>query len=402
MIDLSKNFSICARRMRASAIRELMKISGQPGIISFAGGYPDSRLFPLKEVADLVPSIFEEFGGKPLQYGRTEGEVLLIEELIKLAKQDGLEITADNIMVTTASQQALDLISKVFIDPSDPVLVELPSYVGGLQVFQCYGAHMVGVPTDKDGVRMDLLSRKLKKLYDEGEHYKFIYLVPDFQNPAGMTLSVERRKKLVDLSDKYDALIVEDTPYRELRYEGICPPTLVSLDGCQNVISIRSFSKILAPALRLGWVIAHPDIIQKLTVAKQSADLCPSTINQYIAAEFCRRGLLKLQIEKLKAAYKRKRDAMLAALKEFMPGESGISWSHPEGGLFLWLVLPSNIDTTKLFRDALKEKVAYVIGTAFYCNGRGHNTLRLNFSYPSEEEIHEGIRRLANVIKAKL
>jgi 2-aminoadipate transaminase len=402
MIDLVKNYGIHARRIKKSVIRELLKLTNKPEMISFAGGLPDPTLFPREDIKDICTKIIDEFGNSAFQYSSTEGEPLLKAELIILAEKDGLKITEDNILVTVSSQQGLDLIGKVFIDPSDPVIVELPSYIGGLQVFQGYGAHMHGIPTDDDGILVDVLEETLDQLKGTEEHYKFIYLVPDFQNPAGVTLSLERRKKIIELSRKYSILIIEDTPYRELRFEGQNPPSLMSLDDTNNVVMVHTFSKIFVPGFRLGWVIAHPDIIRKLALAKQSVDLCTPAFTQLIAYEFCRRGLLEKHIEKVKAVYHKKRDVMLKALEEYMPKIKGLSWTRPQGGLFLWLRVPEHINCDKLFYEAVEQNVAFVIGSAFHCDGHGQNTMRLNFSYPTHEEIDEGIKRLANVIKTKL
>ncbi|MEQ8224716.1 MAG: PLP-dependent aminotransferase family protein [Candidatus Eremiobacterota bacterium] len=402
MIDLVKNYGIHARRIKKSVIRELLKLTNRPEMISFAGGLPDPTLFPKEDIKDICAKVIDEYGNSAFQYSTTEGEPQLKRELIKLAKKDGLTINEDNILITVSSQQGLDLLGKVFIDPSDPVIVELPSYVGGLQVFQGYGAHMHGIPTDHDGILVDVLEDTLGQLKGTEEHYKFIYLVPDFQNPAGVTLSLERRKKIIELSKKYDILIIEDTPYRELRFEGQSPPSLMSLDDTSNVVMLHTFSKIFVPGFRLGWVIAHADIIRKLAFAKQSVDLCTPAFTQLITYEYCRRGLLEEHIETVKRAYHKKRDVMLRALEEYMPKVEGVRWTRPQGGLFLWIMLPDHINCDKLFYEAIEQDVAFVIGSAFHCDGRGQNTMRLNFSYPTHEEIDEGIKRLAKVIKAKL
>lgn len=402
MIDLVKNYGIHARRIKKSVIRELLKLTNRPGMISFAGGLPDPKAFPTGDIKDICSTVIDEFGDSALQYGATEGDGRLIKELIKWEAREGIKVTEENILVTVSSQQGLDLIGKVFIDPSDPVVVELPSYLGGLQVFNGYGAHLWGIKIDDDGILVDRLEESLEKLKNMEEHYKFIYLVPDFQNPGGVTLSHERRKKIIELSQKYDVLVIEDTPYRELRFEGEAPPPLKAMDTTDNVIAVHTFSKIFVPGLRLGWVVAHPAIIRKLALAKQSVDLCTPTFTQLIAYEFCRRGLLEKHIEKVKAIYYKKRNVMLKALEEHMPKVEGLRWTRPEGGLFLWLTVPININCDTLFYEAVEENVAFVIGSAFHCNGKGWNTMRLNFSFPTEEEIYEGIKRLAKVIKKKL
>lgn len=402
MIDLVKNYSVIARRMKRSVIRELLKLTNKPDIISFAGGLPDPTAFPVEEIKDITQEVLDKKGASALQYGPTEGVPELIEELIKLAKEQGEDVGPENILVTVASQQGLDLVGKVLIDPSDPIIVELPSYVGGLQAFNCYGAHMFGVPIDDDGILVDKLQAALEKLKKSEEHCKFLYLVPDFQNPTGVTLSGQRRKKIIELSRKYNVFIIEDTPYRQVRFEGEAPPTLYSLDKYSNVISLHTFSKIFVPGFRVGWVKARKEIISKLVIAKQSVDLCTPPFTQLIVAEYCRRGLLKKHIEKIKKIYKKKKDVMLEALSEYMPEAEGLSWTKPEGGLFLWVRLPVYIDADEMFYDAVEEKVAYVIGSAFHCNNKGRNTFRMNFSYPTEDKIVEGIRRLGKCVKKRL
>ncbi len=402
MIDLVKNYSIMARRMKKSVIRELLKLTQKPDIISFAGGLPDPEAFPIEWVEEIIHTVIQDHGKQALQYSTTEGETILKDELIKLARANGEDVTSENFLVTVASQQGLDLIGRVFLDPSDPIIVELPSYLGGLQAFKTYGAQMIGVPMDDDGIRTDLLEETLHQLMLEEEHYKFIYLVPDFQNPSGVTLSAARRKDVIRLSKKFDVLIIEDSPYRELRFEGEAPPTLYSMDDTNNVVCLHTFSKIFVPGLRLGWIKAHPHIIEKLIIAKQAVDLCTPALSQFIAAEFCRRGYIWKHIENVRAIYRKKRDLMLKSLDLYMPDVPGLRWTRPQGGLFLWLVLPESIDAEKLFPVAVENNVAYVIGSAFHCDGSGKNTMRLNFSFSSEEQIDEGIKRLAKVIKAAL
>ena len=250
--------------------------------------------------------------------------------------------------------------------------------------------------------KMSNKNQKLKILKDSEEHYKLIYTVPDFQNPSGVTWEVQRREQLIELSSRYEILVIDDSPYRDLRFEGKRPPTLDSLDKKNNVITLRTFSKILAPGLRLGWIVAHEDIIKRLAIAKQSIDLCASPFNQLITTEFLKQGFLENHIKTINAMYKEKRDAMLNALEKYIPKDVGISWTRPEGGLFMWMTYPENFDCDEMFPEAIKENVAYVIGSAFHCNGRGQNTMRLNFSYPSLMQIDEGIKRLAKVIKARL
>jgi 2-aminoadipate transaminase len=400
MIDLVKNYSITSRRMKASAIRELLKLTERKEIISFAGGLPSPDSFPLEEIREISQKVLRERGAAALQYGTTEGVSVLREELVKLMAKDGIEVTPENILVTTSSQQGLDLVGRIFIDPTDPILVELPSYLGGLQAFSVYGANFIGVRCDEQGMIMADLASRLKALRYSEEHYKFIYTVPDFQNPSGITWTEERRRQLIELANKFHVLVVDDSPYRELRFEGRTPPSLHALDHQNTVVTLRTFSKIFAPGFRLGWVVAHKNIVSKLVVAKQPVDLCSSPFAQYIAAEFLKQGLLEPHIEKIRKMYRTRRDAMLQSLERHMPPE--VRWTRPEGGLFLWVTCPESIETDEMFHDAVKENVAYVIGSAFHCDGSGRNTMRLNFSYPTVEMIEEGIARLAKVIKARL
>jgi 2-aminoadipate transaminase len=317
-----------------------------------------------------------------------------------LREAGGINTTPANILITTSSQQALDIVGRCFIDPSDPILVELPSYIGGLQVFNSYGAKLMGVKADDDGMLMEDLESKLAKLRQEEEHYKFVYIVPDFQNPSGVTLTQDRRQEMIKLSERYNVVIIEDSPYRQIRFEGTAPEMLYKLDHTHNVITLFTFSKTLAPGLRLGYILADEDIIQKMSILKQSLDLCTSSLNQLLAAEFLKAGLIRNHVRGIVDLYQSRKDAMLLALEHYMP--EGVTWTKPEGGLFLWVRLPAHMNADELFYEAIKENVAYVIGSAFHCDGSGQNTMRLNFSYPSVEQIDEGIKRLAKVIEANL
>jgi 2-aminoadipate transaminase len=278
--------------------------------------------------------------------------------------------------------------------------MELPSYVGGLQAFTSYRAKMVGVPQDDQGMRMDKLERLLEKLARKKKKPKFIYVVPDFQNPSGVTMSLERRKKLLELAYKYEVPIVEDSPYRDLRFAGEAVPAIYALDDQEQVIVLGTFSKIFCPGLRLAWIMAPAAWLDKLVIAKQGMDLCCPTFNQLVASEYIDRGQLPRQIEEIRRLYGRKREVMLKALKKHMP--KGVKWTKPEGGLFMWLKLPKHMSANELFSKAIEEKVAYVVGTAFHCDGKGQNAMRLNFSYASEEQIEEGVRRLATMIKKNM
>lgn len=405
MINIEKNYSINARRMKKSAIRQLLKLASKPEIISFAGGLPAPEAFPVEEIADIASDVIKRDGKKALQYGATEGYSPLVEELIKWEKEtNDIDIKPENLIITTASQQALDLIGKIFIDPSDPVIVERPTYLGGLSAFNQYGAKFIGIPMEKgnSGIDMDYLEQELERLKKSQEHYKFVYVVPDFQNPTGLTIPTEKREKLIELSEKYEFLLIEDSPYRELRYEGTTPELMYKMDNTGNVLSVHTFSKIFAPGMRIGWVVGNEKIIDKLNTAKQAADLCTSTFTQAVTAEFMKRGLLQKNIDKVKKIYKRKKDLMIEGFKQYLPQREDITWTDPDGGLFLWLTLPKYINTDKMFDEALKENIAYIVGSAFDCYGESLNTMRINFSYPSEDDIVEGVKRLANLIKKNI
>ena len=398
--DLHEVFSLSAKGMKKSVIRELLKLTRRPEVISFAGGLPDPNTFAVDEVAEIAAHVLATNGAQALQYSPTEGDPKLKDELIAHhEREDGITLSPENILVTVASQQGLDLLAKIFIDRGDPVIVGLPTYIGGLGAFNSYGADMIGVSLDEDGMRMDLVERELERLKKRGEKPKFIYVVPDFQNPAGITMTEERRLKLIELGRHYDVLIVEDSPYKELRYEGEPVRSIFALDGTGHVIGLHTFSKILFPGMRLGWVIADEAVIQKLVIAKQSTDLCTPAFTQAIVAEFAARGLLGKAIEKVKGVYREKREIMLKALDDYMPDLPGLHWTHPDGGLFLWVCLPEHVDADELFYEAIEQNVAFVIGSAFHCDGTGRSCMRLNFSFPSKEDIVEGVKRLAKVIE---
>ena len=400
-INWNDKFSERSLTMKASAIRELLKLVDNPEIISLAGGMPDPTLFPKETIANISKEVFANHGGKALQYGATEGIPSLRETLVKEGIDEGIKnLKKENLIVTTASQQGLDLVAKIFINPGDTIIVEAPSYVGGLQAFNAFQANFVTVPLDNDGIRTNILEEKLKDLKNKGINAKFIYLIPNFQNPAGVTLSLQRRKEVLSLSHKYNVPIIEDDPYGEIRFEGKYLPPLVTMDEIGNVIALRTFSKILAPGLRLGWIITKEEVIQKLVLAKQASDLCSPSATQYIADEFIRQGYMNDYLDLVRKTYKEKKDVMLSALEKYFPKET--SWTKPEGGMFVWVTVPEYIDTDELFNKAIKEKVAYVIGSAFYPHGGDKHHIRLNFTLPSKEQIDEGIKRLGKLLKKEI
>lgn len=395
--DLDKLFSSSAKRMRRSAIRELLKLTQKPDIISFAGGLPAPESFPVEELKGIISEMLEKEGRMALQYGATEGDQLLRELLVERYHKQGLKLGLENLIITTASQQALDLLPKIFVDKGDKVICGLPSYLGALQAFVNYGADLVGIPLDDKGMRADLLDKKLAELQKAGTMPKFIYCIPDFQNPAGITMPEERRKEIIAVAQKYDVLILEDSPYREIRFAGKAQPTIYQLADEGRVVLLGTFSKTFAPGFRIGWVIADPQIIDKVVMAKQATDLCTPPFVQRIAARYLEKGYFDKNLTGIIENYREKRQVMIDSFKKYMP--EGVTWTEPEGGLFLFLTLPEYMDAEELFKIAIEEKVAFVLGTTFFCDGTGKNTLRCNFSYMSKEKNEEGVKRLANAIK---
>ncbi len=395
--DLDQILSASANRMKRSVIRELLKMTQRAELISFAGGLPSPESFPVQQLKEVVAEVLDTDSARALQYSETEGDKRLREILVDRYRKAKVNVSINNLIITTASQQALDLLPKIFVNPGDKVICGLPSYLGGLSAFAVYGADLIGIELDGQGMRSDLLEQKLEELKKKGQKPKFIYVIPDFQNPTGVNMPEKRRMEIIELARKYNVLIVEDSPYREVRFAGTSQRTMYELDGTGQVILLGTMSKIFAPGFRLGWVLAHEDIIDKLVVAKQNTDLCTSSFVQKIAARYFEKGYFEPNLAHTNALYKEKRNAMVAAFHQYMP--QGVKWTEPEGGLFLFVNLPKNMDAEDLFRIAIEENVAFVPGTVFYCNGQGKNTLRINFSYMSKEMNVEGSRRLAGAIK---
>jgi 2-aminoadipate transaminase len=391
---MNYSFSNLTNNIKRSEIRELLKWTRKPGLISFGGGLPDSNLFPLQEIADITREVLETKGYLALQYGQTKGEPEMVEALCKHMGEFGDIAKPEEVCVVSSSQQGLDLLSLMFLDSNTPIIVEMPSYLGALQAFHRHNANMIGIPMDKEGMKTDVLEEVLK---NQTEKPRFIYTIPDFQNPSGNTMSVARRKKLIEIAKKYEIPIVEDSPYRELRFTGETLPSVWTLAKGENVIMLKTFSKILFPGMRMGWIVANEEIIDKFVVIKQSVDLCTPSFNQLILANFIEKGLMSQTIEKAKNCYKPKSQAMLESLEKYMP--DGVTWSKPEGGMFLWVELPENLDTKEIFMKAIENDVAYVIGSPFFHDGSGKNTLRLSYSFPSIEQIREGIKRLGKMVK---
>lgn len=393
-------FSDATHLMKKSAIREILKLTQRPEMISFAGGLPSPDSFPVEDIKRVTAEVLEHEGRAALQYGTTEGDAGLRALLAERHKKDGLELAPENILITTGSQQALDLCGKIFINRGDVVLCGLPSYLGGLNAFSNYGALLRGIPLDDHGMRPDLLEKAIVKLKNEGKTVKFIYIIPDFQNPTGVTLPRARRMEIIRIAERHDLLIVEDSPYRDVRFAGAPEPLMSSLDTHGRVLTLNTFSKILAPGFRLAWVTGHRDIIDRMVTAKQSADLCTPPFVQKITARYIEQGLLEVNLKKTVELYKQRRDYMLRCFREMMP--EGVKWTEPDGGLFLFVTLPPSMDAARLLDKAIRKNVAFVCGSVFYCNNEGHNTLRMNFSYAGEEDTREGIRRLAEVIREEM
>jgi len=397
-------FAQRTERMTSSAIRELLKLTADPEIISFGGGLPAPEVFPIAEIRAAADRVLAEAGREALQYSTTEGYLPLRELLVRHMSRYGILVTPDNIVITTGAQQALDLLGKLFINSGDRILTEEPTYLGALQAFTGYQARYVTVPIDDDGLSIDGLEAQLRT------GPKFMYVLPNFQNPGGVTLSLERRLRLIELASHYGVPIVEDAPYGQLRYEGEHLPALVKLDAeyHQNgkgpfhgdVIYLGTMSKTLAPGLRIGWVVAPAEVVGRLVQMKQGADLHSSTFDQRVAYEVARGGFLDRHVREIRQLHGERRTAMLAALERHFPPEA--KWTRPQGGLFLWVTLPEVFDTRRLFDLALKEKVAFVPGTPFFPNGGGERTMRLNFSYCTAERIEEGIRRLGGVVERQM
>ena len=387
--------------MRSSMVRELLKLTTRRDIISFAGGLPGADVFPVERFREACQRVLTEHGARALQYSTTEGERPLREMIARHTSRYGIVVNADNVLITSGSQQALDLIGKVFLNAGDHVLVERPTYLGALQAWNAYQAEYLSVGIDEHGMRTPDLEPALRS------GPKFIYALPNFQNPTGVTLSLDRRHALIRLADQHGVPILEDDPYGQLRYEGDHLPSLAVLDAeyrglagsgySGNVLYLSTFSKTLAPGLRLGWMIGPPDVIQRLAQAKQGVDLHTGTFVQLVAYEVARSGFLDGHIRKLRSVYAGRRDAMLSAMSRAFP--PGVSWTKPAGGLFVWATLPESLDAADFLREALEEKVAFVPGSSFFADGSGRNTLRLNFTNASRERIEEGIARLGHALE---
>jgi len=402
LVAPDKFFAERTSLMKASEIREILKWVAEGGVISFGGGMPDPSTFPVQDIREILDEGLREESDVILQYGTTEGLRGLREELIRFMGWRGVEVPGvDNILVVSGSQQGLDMLGRVFIDEGDIVLMERPTYLAAINAFRFYHPRFMGLRMDDDGIEMDALEEILEGLRARGERVKLLYTVPTCQNPTGITLSLGRRRRLLELASEYDFLVVEDDPYSFFTYEPVEIRHLKSLDEEGRVIYMSTFSKILSPGLRLGWIAADEAFIEKLVMAKQSMDLCTSPLVQHIAYGALKRGVVRRNLPRSRALYRRKRDRMLEALERHMP--EGCRWTRPIGGLFIFAWVPEKIDTGEMAMDCVRRhKVAYVPGRSFYVDGSGGNTMRLNFTYPSMEEIDEGVKRLGKAIEERL
>lgn len=383
--------------MKASEIRELLALTAKPEIISFAGGLPAPELFPVDKWKAAVNKVLDEKGRQALQYGATEGYLPLRKHIVQRMNKVGVkDASPDDFLILSGSQQGLDFMAKAFIDPGDQIIVESPTYLGALNAFKAYEPSFLDVELDADGMRMDILEERLKN----NDRVKFIYVISDFQNPSGKTWTMERRKKLIELANKYDVAILEDNPYGELRFEGEIQPSLKSLDTEGRVVFMGTFSKVFSPGVRLGWFCAAPEILDKFNKIKQGADLQSSTISQMELAQFLDDNDLEKHIAEIIKVYGKRKNVMVDAMTKYFP--EGVTFTNPEGGLFLWVELPEYMNARDLAVKAIEQKVAYVPGGAFFGNNVRENCFRCNYSCMSEEKIEEGVKRLADVIKAEM
>ena len=402
--DLERYAGLFAERtkvMKSSAMRDLMAITERDEVISLAGGLPDTSTFPPESYAALMQTVAAESCGRALQYSPTEGLDVVKRCIVEVMEAEGIRgVDRDDLMVTTGGQQVIDLVCKTLIDPGDVVVAEAPTYPGAVPAFCAYQADVVQLEVDRDGMRVEELDELLDRLESDGRRPKFIYTVPNFQNPAGVTMSLPRRERLVRIAQERELLVLEDNPYGLLRYEGDPQPTLRELDGGQFVIYLGTFSKILSPGIRLGWAQAPRPVLDKMNIGKQAADLCSSSMTQHFVAAYFDDGRWQDYLRSLTEIYRRRRDTMLDALAEHLPAEA--EWTHPQGGLFIWATLPDYIDTTDLLARALSENVAFVPGRAAFLDGRGGSSLRLNFSGVCDDDIREGVRRIGKVVREQV
>ncbi len=393
-------FSERCRWSRPSEIRELLKLTYHPNVISFMTGLPNHSTFPYNETEEIAVEMLEDMPEVVLQYGTTEGVNTLREEVLKISKKDGIDADMNMVIITSGLQQSLDLISKTFLNPHDKVLVENPTYSARLEAFHAFQANIDGIPIDQGGLQVEFLEEYLKTISSKKDMPKFIFVIPTFQNPTGVSMSERRRKKLIDLAHEFDFLIVEDDTYSKLRFDGENIKPIKAYDKEGRCICIGSFSKILAPGFRLSWTIGHADVIRKLAITKQSSDLCTSAFNQELVLRMIRKGYLEKHMDIAKKLYKAKRDVLLKAMDQYFP--EGVTWNRVLGGIFCWVSIPKPANTLEMLQIAMREKVAYMPGHVFYLQEGHENTLRLNFTAPADEDIVEGIQRLSRVIQKEM
>ncbi len=403
MVEAEKIFSKISKRMKSSIIRELLRDSTNTSIISFGGGAPDPETFDREALAELSQKVLLEEYRIALQYGATEGDPLLKDQFIKILKErhgiDGLD--HDNMLITVGSQQALDLMGKIFLDEDSYAMVSHPIYLGAASAFRTYGPKFITIDLEDDGLNINQVEDALKKLNEKGEisKLKFIYTVPNFHNPAGVTMSLEKRKALLELARKYDVLVLEDDPYGELRYEGEKIPDIYKLANGEGVVLLNTMSKIMSPGIRIGMIAGDKKIVAKAALAKQGADLCTPTFTQRLVARYLEKGTIFDKVAKAVEIYRKKKNIMLDALDKYVKVD-GAKWTKPEGGLFIWVTLPEKYDTMELFEEAKKVGVAYIPGSAFYVDDRVSSNMRLSFCLPPENQIDEGIRRIGKLIRS--
>jgi len=391
------HYAARASGLSASEVRALFAVASRPEVVSLAGGMPYVRALPEELVRSALDRVMSVEGPTALQYGSGQGVPHLREQILEVMALEGISASMDNVVVTTGSQQALDLVTKLFIDPGDVILAEAPSYVGAIGVFRSYQAHMVHVLTDENGLVPEALRETILRLRAENRTIKFLYTIPNFHNPAGVTLSAERRPEILAICKEHNILILEDNPYGLLSFDEPVPPAIRSLDE-DGVVYLGSFSKTLAPGFRVGWALAPHAIREKLVLAAEAAILCPSSFSQLVISEYLTQADWRGQIDEFRSVYRERRDAMLEALDEHLPE---LTWNVPNGGFYIWVGLPEQLDSKAMLPRAVTELVAYTPGTAFFANGDGRQNLRLSFSYPTPENIKIGIRRLATVIQGE-
>ncbi len=380
--------------LSGSAVREILKLTQQPDMISFGGGMPSEDAFPTEDLKRIMNGIVADLGGEVLQYGVTEGYLPLREEIVKMMAAKGVQTKADDVLITSGSQQGIDLVARAFLNKGDKVIVESPTYLSAIQVFKLYEADLIPVAVDEDGI----LPEELQKIFDTyGEAVKLVYMVPTFQNPTGKAMPLARRQEILSIINQQKVVLIEDDPYGDLRYSGEAIPTFASLDKEGQVLYLGSFSKVVAPGLRVGYAIADEAILSKMVIGKQANDVHTPMFSQMVIAQYLKEGLLPGHLAEINAMYRQKRDEMLKCLDAYMP--AGVKWTHPDGGLFIWLELPEGMNSNDLFMEAVKEKVAFVAGDSFFAHGEVKNAMRLNFSNATWENIEIGIRKLAEVIK---